>query len=92
VRPECWGRGIAGAACRAALQWGFGDRGWQRIQATTLESNVASQAVLRRCGFALEGRLRNFRIVRGEPRDYLMFSVVPGDADQSRASNAAQPG
>lgn len=79
VHPDRWGRGIARAACAAALRWGFAERGWQRIQATTLESNLASQAVLRRCGFAFEGRLRAFRVVRGEPRDYLMFSRLPGD-------------
>lgn len=80
VHPDCWGRGIATAACRAAAAWGFADRGWQRIQATTLESNGASQAVLRKCGFTFEGTLRHFRIVRGVPRDYLMFSLLPGEA------------
>lgn len=80
VHPDHWGRGIASAACSAALRWGFAERGWQRIQATTLETNLASQQVLRKCGFAYEGRLRHFRIVRGEPRDYLMFSALPGDA------------
>lgn len=79
VHPELWGRGIATAACAAALRWGFADRGWQRIQATTLESNLASQAVLRRCGFVFEGKLRAFRVVRGESRDYLMFSRLPTD-------------
>lgn len=79
VHPDRWGQGIARAACAAALRWGFAERGWQRIQATTLESNLASQAVLRRCGFVFEGKLRALRVVRGESRDYLMFSRLPGD-------------
>jgi len=77
VRPERWGAGLATAVCHAAVQWAFRTRGWVRVQATTLEANVASQRVLKKCGFAFEGRLRNFRMVRGQPGDYLLFSTVP---------------
>lgn len=79
LHPEFWGQGLATAACRAAVHWGFEQRAWVRVQATTLEPHVASQRVLAKCGFALEGRLRNFRLVRGEPRDYLLFARLPGD-------------
>jgi RimJ/RimL family protein N-acetyltransferase len=77
VRPEHWGQGVATAACAAAVRWAFAHRGWVRVQATTLEPHVASQRVLLKCGFEFEGRLRNFRIVRGEPRDYLLYACVP---------------
>lgn len=77
VRPACWGRGLATSLCSAAVDWGFSQRAWVRIQATTLESNAASQRVLQKAGFALEGRLRNFRMVRGTPHDYLLYSQVP---------------
>lgn len=77
VRPGHWGRGLATAVCEAAVAWAFAEKGWVRIQATTLVEHVASQRVLAKCGFGYEGRLRNFRIVRGEPRDYLMFSRLP---------------
>lgn len=79
VRPDCWGRGIATDCCRAAVRWGFTVREWVRIQGTAQESNLASQAVLRKCGFRFEGRLRNFRMVRGEPCDYLLFATIPSD-------------
>lgn len=77
VRPERWGQGLATALCEAAVAWAFTEKGWVRIQATTLVEHVASQRVLAKCGFAYEGRLRNFRLVRGEPRDYLLFARVP---------------
>lgn len=77
VRPEYWGRGLATATCQAAVTWAFEAKGWVRVQATTLEAHTASQRVLAKCGFEFEGRLRNFRLVRGEPRDYLMYSRVP---------------
>ena len=79
VRPTHWGQGIAGVCCKGAVRWGFAAREWVRIQATTQEPNLASQAVLLKSGFVPEGKLRNFRIVRGAPCDYLMFSIIPSD-------------
>jgi RimJ/RimL family protein N-acetyltransferase len=78
VHPNMWGKGLATSLCAGAVQWGFSVKSWVRIQATTLESNAASQRVLRKLGFSLEGKLRNFRMVREVPRDYLMFSILPG--------------
>jgi [ribosomal protein S5]-alanine N-acetyltransferase len=80
VHPRHWGHGIATDCCRAAVRWGFSVRDWVRVQGTTQEPNAASQAVLRKCGFSYEGKLRNFRIVRGQPCDYLLFAIVPSDA------------
>ncbi len=77
VRPEASGHGLASAMCLAATQWAFDSMGWVRVQATVLEENLASMRVLQKCGYLSEGRLRNFRLVRGQPRDYLLFSHVP---------------
>jgi RimJ/RimL family protein N-acetyltransferase len=77
VRPACWGRGIASDCCRAAVEWGFSERQWVRVQGTTQEDHLASQAVLLKSGFVLEGKLRNFRMVRGAPCDYLIYAVIP---------------
>ncbi|MBT9457432.1 MAG: GNAT family N-acetyltransferase [Burkholderiaceae bacterium] len=77
VRPQQWGKGLATALCQAAVNWAFEAQGWVRVQATTLEAHAASQRVLAKCGFEFEGRLRNFRLVRGEPSDFLLFARVP---------------
>lgn len=79
VHPDFQGQGFAAAACAAAVAWGFADAGFVRIAATVLETNAASIAVLERTGFGFEGRLRNFRMVRGEPRDFLLYSRVAPD-------------
>ncbi|WP_338848824.1 GNAT family protein [Massilia sp. W12] len=79
VHPDYWGRGIASALALAMVEWAFKERGWRRVQATAVDSNLASQAVLQKCGFVLEGRLRNFRIIRGQSRDYFIYSRIPGD-------------
>lgn len=80
VRPERWGQGLATAVCTAAVRWAFRHRGWVRVQGTALEENAASQRVLLKSGFEFEGRLRNFRLVRGEPCDYLLYACVPPKA------------
>ena len=77
VRPERWGRGLATAVCGALVHWGLRQRGWVRIQGTTQLPALASQRVLLKCGFEREGVLRNFRLVRGVPQDYVVFSRLP---------------
>jgi len=77
VRPALWGRGLATLACAAAVRWAFEYKRWVRVQATTLEEHLASQRVLLKCGFKLEGKLHNFRIVRGQPRDFLLYASIP---------------
>jgi RimJ/RimL family protein N-acetyltransferase len=74
VRPQCWGRGIATDLCRAAVRWAFQEKRWVRVQATTLEENVASRRVLEKCRFEFEALLHSYRLFRGKPKDYLMFS------------------
>lgn len=76
LNPAFWGRGIATAACQALTQWAHEHGQFQRIQATVLDNNLSSRRVLEKCGFNLEGHLKKYRIVRGESRDYWMFSHI----------------
>ena len=80
LNPEYWGRGIATRCCNAVADWGFSDRGFARIQAAVLDSNLASMRVIEKCGFMREGKLRHFRVVRGEPRDFWVYSRIAGKA------------
>lgn len=83
VTPSQWGKGIAKAACRAATLWGFEAKAWHRVQATTVLPNVRSQHVLEQCGFRREGLVRNFRLVRGLPTDYWLYSAIPGEVQRA---------
>jgi RimJ/RimL family protein N-acetyltransferase len=76
IHPAYWRRGLGSACCTAVADWGFRERGYVRIQATTMEANVPSIRLLEKCGFGLEGKLRSYRLVRGEPRDFFMFSKL----------------
>ncbi|VVE59292.1 N-acetyltransferase GCN5 [Pandoraea anapnoica] len=74
VAPSHWGRGIGRAACEAVTKWGFGIAGWVRIQAVVLETNAKSIALLESCQFRREGYLRSYRMVRGVPGNFVIFS------------------
>ena len=52
LHPDVWGRGLASEGARAALDWGFGPGALTEILAFTAETNLASQAVMRRIGMA----------------------------------------
>lgn len=74
VAPASWGHGLATACVRAIVPWGFAARGYERIQATVLDTNAASIRVLEKTGFDREGLLRRYRQVRGAPRDFWMYA------------------
>lgn len=76
LNPVFWGQGIATTACQVLTCWAHQHAHFQRIQATVLDNNIKSRRVLEKCGFSLEGHLKKYRKVRGQARDYWMFSHV----------------
>lgn len=74
LSPDYWSRGIITRAVQAAVGWGFSEAHLNRVQAVVLPSNAPSISVLNRCGFTQEGVLRQYRMVRGEPKDFLLYS------------------
>jgi ribosomal-protein-alanine N-acetyltransferase len=79
LHPDYWSRGIATALCRTITAWSYDTLGLQRVQATVLETNAASERVLQKCGFTYEGLLRAYRIVRGVPGNFRMYSRLVTD-------------
>lgn len=79
VAPSHWGLGIAGAVCDAVTRWAFSTYGFIRVQATVLHTNVRSERVLKRCHFRREGLLRSYRMVRGTPGDFVLYSKLSTD-------------
>jgi ribosomal-protein-alanine N-acetyltransferase len=54
-----WGQGIATSAVHKMTDYAFLELGFSRLYAPVLEPNRASMKVLEKCGYALEGILRN---------------------------------
>lgn len=76
LAPTVWGKGVATCVCQSLVAWAHASVGVVRVQATVLESNARSAAVLERCGFLREGLLRSYRLVRGRPGNFYMYSHV----------------
>ena len=76
LAPEMWGKGIATAVCKELVTWAHACANTIRVQATVLESNDRSARVLVRLGFSREGLLRSYRLVRGVPGNFYMYSHV----------------
>lgn len=51
LRPAFHGQGIMTEAMQAAIDFGFGEMGLERIMAITTEHNVKARALLGRLGF-----------------------------------------
>jgi [ribosomal protein S5]-alanine N-acetyltransferase len=79
--PSHWGRGLATRLCETVTAWSFAALNLHRVQATVLVGNEPSMRVLARCGFRHEGVLRGFRMVRGRPGDFNIFSRLSTDSD-----------
>lgn len=77
--PTHWGRGLATRLCAVMTSWAFEALHLHRVQAAVLVGNQRSARVLARCGFRQEGLLRGYRMVRGRPGDFLMFSRLSTD-------------
>lgn len=88
LAPDYWRRGIASAVCDEVVAWAWQRFGWQRIQASVLDTNAASAGVLRRCGFNLEGRLRRYRRVAGVSRDFDVYSRLAEPSGEVLSSTA----
>jgi [ribosomal protein S5]-alanine N-acetyltransferase len=79
LAPSHWGRGITSAVCAAVTAWSFGEYGFIRVQGTVLKSNSRSARVLDSCGYRYEGLLRSYRMVRGVPGDFALYSRLATD-------------
>ncbi len=79
VKREARGRGIAPRAVRLLSEWGLRERGVARISLMTEPANTASQRVAEKAGYRREGLLRSWMELKGERRDFVMFSLLPED-------------
>ncbi|MCC3762839.1 GNAT family N-acetyltransferase [Glycomyces sp. TRM65418] len=79
LRPGARGRGYATRAVTLVRRWAFDEVGLGRVWAGTDVHNTASQAVLRRAGFRLEGVERGgLPTLAGRRRDTLLWASLNG--------------
>lgn len=72
-----WRRGIMSLALSKIIDFSFKEIGVNRLEALTVESNIASIAVLEKLGFTREGILKNYRFFQQKSHDVLMLGLTP---------------
>jgi ribosomal-protein-alanine N-acetyltransferase len=91
LAPHYWGRGYMRNAVLAILQWGFAELGLNRVHAFVMTTNARSIRLLEHCGFVREGTLRQFRIARGEPKDFHLYALLAPDFASNTGGASAIP-
>jgi len=81
--PARLGMGLGTEAIRLVLVYGFGTIGLHRIDLRVLAFNERAIRAYRKCGFVIEGRLREAALVDGERHDDLIMGLL---ASEFRAS------
>jgi len=77
IRPEALGQGHVSEAVRLLAALAFGTLAARRVEIRTDPRNTRSRAVAERCGFELEGTLRNEALgVDGHPRDTCVYARI----------------
>ncbi len=74
--PSERGKGYGTEAAQLMVDYLFLSRNIFRIQATTNVRNKASQRVLEKAGFRIEGTVRKLAFVRGVWTDYYLHSIL----------------
>jgi ribosomal-protein-alanine N-acetyltransferase len=80
VDVEHCGQGLAGELVARVVRFAFDDLGLHRVQAAVMPENSASQRVLRRLGFRLEGRATRYLEIAGAWRDHDIFALLADEA------------
>jgi [ribosomal protein S5]-alanine N-acetyltransferase len=79
LSQDFWGHGLMKQAVTAVLRWTFAQNEINRVHAFVRIDNQRSQSFLERFGFVREGCLRSFRMRRGQPYDFYVYSLLRGE-------------
>ncbi len=72
-------RGFGFSALCAVIFHAFDRLDLERLEAACLPENTASQELLRKAGFVLEGRAKGYLRINGERRDHVLFGLAEED-------------
>ena len=90
LNKEYWRQGITFRAIKKVTEYGFDKFRVNRIEAFTATHNTPSKNLLEKCGFALEGTLRQHRYHRGSYVDAYSFSFLHQDFIEAKLHNVKQ--
>ena len=88
--PACWGQGYGTDAIRALLRHLFDQMGLNRVTLSVFADNPRAIRCYEKCGFGLEGRLRQAFFRDGSYLDVLIMAVLREDYLAAREDWPAQ--
>lgn len=71
----CWGKGYASEAIAAVRDWAFADLDLQKLNAGVYAGNIGSRRAFEKCGFELEGTLRQEAVNSGQRLDVWLLGL-----------------
>lgn len=74
--PKSWGQGYATEALKKLIDYSFNTLRLHRLEAQCDSRNTHSANVLKKCGFQLEGLMKQRLYVKGEYADILFYALV----------------
>jgi RimJ/RimL family protein N-acetyltransferase len=74
-----WSKGYGQQAMRLLVRHAFNDLGLHRVYLVVLEDNPRAIRAYEKCGFVVEGRLRQHAYKRGQFRDLIFMGICAGD-------------
>ena len=69
-----WNKGIMTKVVEIISDYGFRVMQLKRIQATVVHYNIGSSKVLEKCGYDMEGELKNYGKLHGKSESFYMYS------------------
>ena len=73
---DCWGKGYAREALLMAVSYMFNERNIHRIEARVLESNTQSLRMHEKCGYKVDGLLRDTVFKDGRWQNQYVMSLL----------------
>lgn len=76
IKKDMQSKGFGLQALRAIIAFGFKRLNLYRLEAEVIAGNIASEKLIKKCGFQAEGRLREAKFVNGAYHDLLRFGLL----------------
>jgi len=76
LNPDYHNLGFATEVVKAVIEYSFLSLGLHRLEARTVEENTASQRVLEKCGFLLEGTFTHDIFLKGEYKNIKHYALI----------------
>lgn len=86
--PKNRGKGYVRDVLLQIAEYAYGTLGLNRLYMRTLVDNQAAIKVLQKCGFIIEGKLRQHIFKNGEFKDMWMLGMCASDYAQFKSKNA----